>query len=321
MQPLAANTIYEGDAAELAFRVCDESVALSLWSPPYCVNKSYETGLSISDWEGMLQRVVAAHGRLLVPGGFLVVNIADILCFPDPTIPRFQAEVKGGNRLPITRADVERAKAANPHLDRYGLAELLGVSEQTVDRRLKDNNIRGGKYKPTTRVRLSGPALVRFASEAGLYLYDRRIWHKDPTWENSRWHSNSLRAVGEYEDLYVFCRPGITRVDRSRLSPTEWRDWGSRAVWHIRSVRRNDDHEAKFPPELPRRFVRMMTDPGDTVLDCFVGSGTTAVVAAELGRNWIGIDSDPATVKLARLNLESTRVTVSVSGPVPRDRI
>jgi site-specific DNA-methyltransferase (adenine-specific) len=212
--------------------------------------------------------------------------------------------VRGGKRLPLTRDDILAAQDRHPGWGRHRLAALLGVSEQTIDRRLRGNNIRGGKYQTTTRVRPSGPLVEGAATAAGLYLYDRRIWHKDPCWETSRWHTNSLRAVSEYEDLYVFAKPGITRVDRTRLQPSEWRDWGSRAVWPMKSVWANNDHEAKFPPELPRRFIRMMTDPGDTVLDCFLGSGTTAVVAEKLARNWIGIEKDPVSCALARKNLE-----------------
>jgi site-specific DNA-methyltransferase (adenine-specific) len=237
---------------------------------------------------------------LLKPGGFLAVNIADILCFADPTLPRIQAENLGGHRLPITRADVLHAQAEHPDYNRYQLADLLGVSEQTIDRRLKHNNIRGGKYQPQTRVRLVGDVVESAARAAGLPLYDRRVWVKDPAWENSRWHTNSYRAVDEFEYIYVFWKPGITRVNRARLSPAEWVEWGSRAVWCFASVRANDDHEAKFPLELPRRVIRLLTEPGDTVLDCFVGSGTTALAAIETGRHYLGIDRLKKYVTLAR---------------------
>jgi len=53
-------------------------------------------------------------------------------------------------------------------------------------------------------------------------------------------------------------------------------------VWQIPSVRANDDHEAKFPIELPLRTIRMLTDPDEIVLDCFMGSGTTAVEPVRL---------------------------------------
>jgi site-specific DNA-methyltransferase (adenine-specific) len=68
-------------------------------------------------------------------------------------------------------------------------------------------------------------------------------------------------------------------------------------------VRVNDDHEAKFPVELPLRVIRLLTDPGDVVLDCFMGSGTTAVAAVQTGRHFMGIELEHKSVKLARERL------------------
>jgi site-specific DNA-methyltransferase (adenine-specific) len=138
------------------------------------------------------------------------------------------------------------------------------------------------------------------ATAAQLYLYDRRVWVKDPAWENSKWATLSYRAVDEFEYLYFFWKPGITIVDRTKLTSEEWASWGSRAVWEIPSVRANDDHEAKFPTELPRRVIKLLTFPGDTILDCFMGSGTTALAALREGRNYIGIERQPKYVDLAR---------------------
>jgi DNA modification methylase len=297
---LEVDQIHLGDAAELLRRIEPASIALSIWSPPYFVGKNYEQDLGYEDWRQLLRRVIAEHQRVLRPAGFLAVNIADILCFADPAIPRWQAEKRGGRRLAVTREDIERVYHENPGFTRYDVARVLGVSEQTVDRRVNHNNIRGGKQAVQTRVRLSGGLLEEAAYEAGLYLYDRRVWVKDPAWENSRWHTNSYRAVDEFEYVYIFWRPGITKVDRQRLSRDEWVEWGSRAVWRIPSVRRNDDHEAKFPLELPRRLIRLLSEPGDTILDPFVGSGTTALAAIGEDRRFLGIDRHAPYVALAQ---------------------
>jgi DNA modification methylase len=92
-------------------------------------------------------------------------------------------------------------------------------------------------------------------------------------------------------------------VNRGRLTPDEWKEWGARGVWEFPSVRINDDHEAKFPIELPLRTIRLLTDPGETVLDCFIGSGTTAVAALQTDRNFVGIELEEKSVKLARANV------------------
>lgn len=62
-------------------------------------------------------------------------------------------------------------------------------------------------------------------------------------------------------------------------------------------------HPAPFPIELPRRLIELYTYAGDLVLDPFIGSGTTAVAAAELGRHYVGFDTDPAYIELARVRL------------------
>ena len=75
-------------------------------------------------------------------------------------------------------------------------------------------------------------------------------------------------------------------------------------MWNIRSVQRNDDHEAKFPIELPRRVIKLLTEEGDTVLDCFMGSGTTALAALKEKRHFIGIDKEEKYVQLAEENIK-----------------
>jgi len=302
---IAINQIHQGDARDLLRQIEPGSIACSVWSPPYHVGKEYEKGITYEEWVAILNEVIALHYPILKDGGFLVINIADILAFPDPSMPRLQAVNLRRQRSDVTREDVLAAKAAYPHYSRYQLAELLGCSEQTIDRRLNGNNIRGGKYDVQTRVHLVGGIIEAAANEAGFYLYDRRVWVKDAAWESSKWHTLSYRAVDEFEYLYFFWKPGITVIDRSKLTPDEWVLWGSRAVWTIPSVRANDDHEAKFPIELPRRVIRLLTTPGDTILDCFMGSGTTAAAAIREGRNFIGIELLQQYVHLARKMCET----------------
>jgi DNA modification methylase len=297
---LATDTIHCGDSRDLLKKIQPSSVSLSVWSPPYHVGKQYEKGISYANWQTMLSDVIALHSPILKPGAFLAINIADILCFQDDSMPRIMAENISRRKSAVTKEQILAAKRQHPTYNRYQLAELLNCSEQTIDRRLNGNNIRGGKYQPQTRVKLAGGEIEDMATNAGLYLYDRRVWVKDAAWENSRWHTISYRAVDEFEYVYIFWKPGITTVDRSRLTREEWINWGSRAVWSIPSVRANDDHEAKFPLELPRRLIRLLTNPKDLVIDCFIGSGTTAVAAIKENRHYIGIDKVKEYVDLAR---------------------
>ena len=296
---LAPNAIYHGDSQELLGRIERESVALSIWSPPYYVGKEYEKDLSFEDWKNLLRKVIKLHFSIVKPGGFLAINIADILCFKDDTMPKIMAENISRRKINLTKEDILKVVQQHPDWNRYKLAEHFGCSEQTIDRRLNGNNIRGGKYQSQTRVYLVGRLIEKAATDAGFYLYDRRIWVKDAAWENSRWHTISYRSVDESEYIYIFWKPGITKVDRSRLTKQEWVNWGSRGVWEIPSVRSNSDHDSKFPVELPRRAIKLFTEPDEIVLDCFIGSGTTALAALSEGRRYIGIDKEKRSVEIA----------------------
>lgn len=304
---LSVDTVYCGKAEEIMRQIEPNSIAVSVWSPPYHVGKSYESGQSYEEWQEMLRTVIENHFACLRPGGFLAINIGDILCFPDSNMPKIQANNVRMRKCKVTEEDVKKAAAQYPDYNRYQLAELLGCSEQTIDRRLHGNNIRGGKYAAQTRVKIVGGMLENMALQAGLYLYDRRIWVKDAAWANSNWTTNSYRAVDEFEYIYIFWKPGITKVDRNRLNKEEWSAWGSRAIWNIRSVQKNDDHEAKFPVELPRKVVKLLSDKDDIVLDCFMGSGTTAIAALMEGRHYIGIEKEKKYVQLANDNIAEYR--------------
>ena len=306
---LEPNQIYCGDSRELLKEIEPNSLALSFWSPPYFLGKDYEQGVSYEQWQEMLKDVIALHYAILKPGGFMVINIADILAFQDENMPRIQADNPSNKKCSVTREMVLEAKKQFPNYNRDKLAEYLNCSEQTIDRRLNGNNIRGGKHAVGTHVKLVGGQLEEYASKAGLYLYDKRIWHKDPAWANSKWTTSTLKAVSETEDLYIFWKPGTYIVNRDRLTPSEWKEWGLRQVWEIPSVRANDIHQAMFPIVLAYRVIKLYTDEGDIVLDPFIGSGTTALAAIETNRNFIGIELMSQYASLARKRVDAVLKT------------
>ncbi|MCC6125752.1 MAG: site-specific DNA-methyltransferase [Pirellulales bacterium] len=305
---LEIDRIHHGDARSLLPRIKPNSLALSVWSPPYFVGKEYEAHLTFENWRDLIKTVIALHFPIIKPGGFLVVNIADILCFKDPVMPRVQADAVHRKRSSVTKEEILKTWAEHPRYNRYQIAALLNCSEQTIDRRLHGNNIRGGKHEPQTRVKIVGGMIEEWALCAGFYPYDRRIWVKDAAWENSRWASLSYRGVDEFEYLYFFWKPGITKYDRNRLSPDDWKNWGSRGVWNFPSVRANDNHQAKFPLELPLRVIKLLTDPGEIVLDCFMGSGTTAIAAIRESRHFIGVELEKKYVNLSRRQISTSTI-------------
>lgn len=306
MTKLENNNIYLGDSCELLKGIEEDSVSLSFWSPPYFLGKEYEKGETYDSWQEMLKTVITEHYRILKPGGFLVINIADILSFEDPKMPKIMGLNPSNRKCSVTKEMILKAKEDHPEYNRDQLAALLHCSEQTIDRRLNGNNIRGGRYAPGTHVKLVGGSLEQYAYDAGLFLYDKRIWKKDPAWANCKWTTNTLKAVSESEDLYIFWKAGEYVVNRDRLTSQEWKEWGYRQIWDIASVRANDVHPAMFPQQLALRVIKLYTDEGDVVLDPFLGSGTTALAAIKLNRKFIGIEKIKQYYDIASKNIKDT---------------
>ncbi|HZR20787.1 MAG TPA: site-specific DNA-methyltransferase [Verrucomicrobiae bacterium] len=78
---------------------------------------------------------------------------------------------------------------------------------------------------------------------------------------------------------------------RSKVSKEEWREY-TKTVWQIANVS-DPDHPAVFPPEIPMRLIKLFSFQGETVLDPFAGTGTTALAALPLGRRAICLEQNP----------------------------
>lgn len=98
----------------------------------------------------------------------------------------------------------------------------------------------------------------------------------------------------DYEFIHIFKKPGKSKKvsrevkEASKLTKEEWKEYFS-GHWRFGGAKQVE-HEAVFPDELPRRLIKMFSYVGDTVLDPFLGSGTTLKVALELKRNAIGYE-------------------------------
>lgn len=107
-----------------------------------------------------------------------------------------------------------------------------------------------------------------------------------------------LRKPGGYR------QPTEQQRVASKLSEGEYQQWFQQ-VWYGLTGESTKEHPAPYPEELAYRLVRMFSFTGDTVLDPFMGTGTTLLAAARSGRNSIGVEIERAYVKMAKDRLET----------------
>src|SRR5690606_13468667 len=88
----------------------------------------------------------------------------------------------------------------------------------------------------------------------------------------------------------------------SFISTEDYAKWFS-GIWTDVKGQRRTDHPAPYPVEIPRRLIRMFSFTGDTVLDPFGGTGTTAVAAIEMGRHSISVDVEPRYIDIMESRL------------------
>lgn len=166
--------------------------------------------------------------------------------------------------------------------------------------------------------------IIRFCETIGFDYMGAVIWRKITT-TNTTGGGNIMGSFPyprngilklDYEFILVFRKPGtppaVSRADkeRSRLTTEEWNTY-FQGHWSF-SGARQENHLAVFPEELPRRLIKMFSFADETVLDPFLGSGTTALAARRLGRNSRGYEINPDAVAVIRKK-------IGADDPAPED--
>ena len=133
-----------------------------------------------------------------------------------------------------------------------------------------------------------------FISHSDAQLYQLIIWDR----RNSPNIRNDV-LVPCTEHIYWFCKKK-PKVFRDAVDP-QYRS----EVWVIPPDRQKQ-HPAPFPEQLVKNCLLLTTEASDTVLDPFMGSGTTALVAQSLNRNWMGFEIDEEYIKIATQRSKSS---------------
>ena len=147
--------------------------------------------------------------------------------------------------------------------------------------------------------------IIKFCETIGFDYMGAVIWQKTTTINTTGgatimgsfpYPRNGILKL-DYEFILIFKKQGQSlKVDRglkekSKLTKEEWNEY-FQGHWNFAGARQGG-HIAIFPEELPKRLIKMFSFVGDTILDPFLGSGTTSLVAKNFDRNSIGYEINP----------------------------
>ena len=167
------------------------------------------------------------------------------------------------------------------------------------------HNFRGSKGKNDfTQIQLMGHKYQACLRKHRIFLKSHISWQKTKAWtkrpeiffDEETIHT-SYKILDTFEPVYIFRKEGKREIPsedvvlRSKLTKEQWKAWIP-SVWEITPVMNMDEHPSIYPDELVYRLIKMFSYEGDTVLDPFLGSGTTVKVARELNRDGIGYEKE-----------------------------
>ena len=154
--------------------------------------------------------------------------------------------------------------------------------------------------------------IIRFCETIGFDFMGQIIWQKVTTTNTTGGASimgsfpyprNGIAKL-DFEYILLFKKQGNApkptkeQKETSAMTTEEWNTYFN-GHWYFNGAKQ-DKHLAMFPEELPKRLIKMFSFPEETVLDPFMGSGTTASVARKLGRNSVGYEINPEFIPIIK---------------------
>lgn len=158
--------------------------------------------------------------------------------------------------------------------------------------------------------------IIKFCETLGMDYMGAVIWQKVTTTNTTGgatvmgsfpYPRNGILKI-DYEFILIFKKlgdPPKTSKEIKELSKLTTEEWNTYFAGHWNfGGEKQDKHLAMFPEELPRRLIRMFSYVGDTVLDPFLGSGTTSLAAKNLNRNSVGYEISPKFAPIIKNKLK-----------------
>ena len=158
--------------------------------------------------------------------------------------------------------------------------------------------------------------IIKFCEAIGFDYMGAIIWQKKTTSNTTGGASlmgsyptprNGILSI-DYEFILLFkklgtpVKPSKEIKEQSKMTKEEWKIYFD-GHWNFGGARQ-DGHIAMFPEELPKRLIKMFSFVGDTILDPFLGSGTTSLAAKKLNRNSVGYEMNPEFIPYIEKKLE-----------------
>ncbi len=261
--------IFLGDSKEQLKLLPDNSVDLIVTSPPYAdQRKSTYGGIHPDKYVEWFLPISEQLLRVLKPTGTFILNIKEKV------------------------VDGERST--------YVMELIIAMRKQgwlwTEEFIWHKKNSYPGKWP--NRFRDSWERLLQFNKAKHFNMYQEEVMVPMGDWAKTR-----LKNLSDTDKIRDNSKVGSgfgknisNWVDRDKAYPTN--------VLHLATECNNKNHSAAFPQELPEWFIKLFTKEKDTVLDPFMGSGTTLSVANRMKRNSIGIEIVPDYYEMVRKELK-----------------
>lgn len=267
--------IYLGDSAVELTKLTSDSVDLIITSPPYAdQRKGTYGGIHPGKYVSWFLPISEELLRVLKPTGTFILNIKE--------------------------------KVVNGERSTYVMELILAMRAQgwlwTEEFIWHKKNCYPGKWP--NRFRDAWERLLQFNKNRSFHIYQDEVMVPMGEWKNSR-----LRKLSDTDKIRDNSKVGSgfgkkisNWLFREKAYPTN--------VLHLATECSNKNHSAAFPEELPEWFIKLFTRPFDTVLDPFMGSGTTLIVAGRMKRHSIGIDIVPEYYEMVKQHITASELVL-----------